>query len=140
FNTDGFVGFYLKAAPGLAGTVQVAPLLEDAGGTFDAAGGVLKTVVADGQWHLYEWDMDDPADFPNSFSDFFGGGGPDVTLDAQAHFESIAIIGTGLPATTVLSLDQIGYNNAGSLVPEPATLALAGLGLMGLVATSRKRR
>lgn len=59
----------------------------------------------------------------------FGGGGFDEILVS----EPIAIVGTN-----VLAVDSIEMSN---FVPEPQTLALllAGLGLIGIMATTRKR-
>jgi hypothetical protein len=121
----------------------VAPLLEDSGGTLAGSGGVLRAVIADGQWHRYQWNMDDPADFPNTFESFYGGTPAAETLDATANFDSIAIISRGADglSSAMLKIDQIGYDNAGELpvvVPEPATLAMAGLGLIGCLVIRRK--
>jgi hypothetical protein len=138
FATDGYVGFFLKVAAGVPGTLQVAPLLEDSGGTLAGSGGVLRTVIADGQWHLYQWNMDDPNDFPNTFESFYGGTPAAETLDPTAFFDSIALIATGVGTTTVLNIDQIGYDNAGPLVPEPASLALTALAALGLLAARRR--
>jgi hypothetical protein len=146
FPTDGYVGFYLKADPSAAAALlEVAPLLEDSGGTLAGSGGVLRPVIADGQWHRYQWNMDDPADFPNTFESFYGGTVAAETLEATASFDSIAIISRGPEgqSSVILNIDQIGYDNLGQLpeqivIPEPATLALAGLALA--VAGAVRRR
>jgi hypothetical protein len=146
FATDGFVGFYLKADPSAAAALlQVAPLLEDSGGTLAGSGGALKPVIADGQWHLYEWNMDDPADFPNTFETFYGGNPAAETLDATASFDSIAIVSGGVDglSSAAIKIDQIGYDNAGRLpqptiVPEPASLVLA-CGMLGFALARRRR-
>ena len=146
FATDGFVGFYLKVDPlSAAALLQVAPLLEDSGGTLAGSGGVLKPVIADGQWHLYEWDMDNPADFPNTFESFYGGTPAAETLDATANFDSIAIISRGVDglSSANIKIDQIGYDNAGRLpqptiIPEPASV-LMGCGMVGFALARRRR-
>lgn len=144
FATDGFIGFYLKADPtAAAALLEVAPLLEDAGGTLAGSGGALKPVIADGQWHLYEWDMDNPADFPNTFESFYGGTPAAETLDATASFDSIAIISRGVDglSSASIKIDQIGYDNAGRLppavIPEPGSLVL-GCGMLGLALARRR--
>jgi hypothetical protein len=38
----------------------------------------------------------------------------------------------------VLNIDQIGYDNAGRLVPEPASLGLTALAALGLLAARRR--
>jgi hypothetical protein len=146
FATDGFVGFYLKADPSAAAALlEVAPLLEDSGGTLAGSGGVLKPVIADGLWHLYEWDMDNPADFPNTFESFYGGTPAAETLEATASFDSIAILSRGVDgqSSATIKIDQIGYDNAGRLpqpiIPEPASAVLAAGALMSLAAASRLR-
>ena len=143
FATNGFVGFYLKADPSAANALlEVAPLLEDSGGTLAGSGGILKPVIADGEWHLYEWDMDNPADFPNTFESFYGGTPVAETLDATANFDSIAIISRGVDglSSATIKIDQIGYNNEGRMpeVPEPGSAVLAG-GVLGVALTRRRR-
>ena len=147
FPTDGFVGFYLKADPtAAAALLEVAPLLEDSGGTLAGSGGVLKPVIADGLWHLYEWDMDNPADFPNTFETFYGGTPAAETLEATASFDSIAIISRGIDgqSSASLKIDQIGYDNAGRLpqppiIPEPASVVLAACGMLGVGLALQRR-
>jgi hypothetical protein len=62
-------------------------------------------------------------------------------LGAMVFFDSIAIIGTGSDglSSATLRIDQIGYDNAGRLIPEPATFALLGIGIIGFVAGQRRR-
>jgi len=142
FATDGYVGFFLKAdVAAAAAMLQVAPLLEDAGGTLAASGGILRDVIADGQWHRYQWNLDDPNDFPNTFESFFGGTPAAETLDAMASFDAIAIISRGVDgaSSAVINIDQIGYDNAGPLVPEPTTLVIGLLGGLSSLAMIRRR-
>ncbi len=147
FPTDGYVGFYLKVDPSAAAALlEVAPLLEDSGGTLAGSGGVLRSVIADGLWHRYQWNMDDPADFPNTFESFYGGTPAAETLEATASFDSIAIISRGVDglSSAVIHIDQIGYDNLGQLpeqavIPEPATLSLAAMGLLGMIAAARRK-
>ena len=98
---EGFVGFWLKTDdPGL--TVQIA--LDDPG---SADRGLLKNVVADGQWHLYEWDLSDDAQWEGWVT---GDGvitGPTVTLD------SVFFYGGG---DAVVYLDSVAHNSLGSLL------------------------
>ena len=136
FATDGYVGYYLKVDPSVTANMLTAPLLEPAAGTGASTGGVLKTVIKDGQWHLYQWNMDDPAEFPNTFNTFYGGGLGDTTLEASVSFDSIALVSDNGGNATV-RIDQIQYNPAG-MIPEPASLSLLALGSLGLV--TRRRR
>jgi hypothetical protein len=142
FAPDGFVGYYMKVDSSVTAEMLTAPLLEDPG-TTTATGGVLKTIIKDGQWHLYEWNMDNPADFPNTFNvtgtGIYGSGGTlgDTTLSGNQSFDSIGIF-SDTDASAVIGIDQIGFNNEGTLaVPEPGSLALLGLGF-GALARRRK--
>lgn len=99
-DADGFVGFWLKTeTPGL--TVQVAV---DDPGTADR--GLAKSIVADGEWRLYEWDLSDDSQWDGWVT---GDGvitGPTVTLD------SIQFFGSG---DAVIYLDTVAHNPLGSL-------------------------
>jgi hypothetical protein len=137
FASDGYVGYFLKVDPAVAADMQTAPALES-GSTTTGTTGDLKTVIKDGQWHLYQWNMDDPTQFDNTWDDVFGGGLGDTTLEASVSFDAIAVVSTSRVDATVL-IDQIGYDNAGPLVPEPTTLAIGMLGSLGSLALVRRR-
>lgn len=83
-------------------------------------------MIKDGQWHLYEWNMDDSAQWTQTFEEagtgLYGSGGTlgDLTLSGTQSFDSIAIV-SSTPADATIRIDQIGFNNAGSLIPEPAS-------------------
>jgi hypothetical protein len=104
FPTDGFLGFWLKTAtPG----VQVSVVVDD---PESGDRGLAKSIVADNQWHLYEWDMDDDTQW-----EAWAGGngqieGPTTTLD------SIQFFGTG---DATIYLDTVAYNGLGSLLAAP---------------------
>jgi hypothetical protein len=73
-------------------------------------GGTIKSVVADGQWHLYEWDFEDDGQW-NSY--YLGDGSisnPAVTIDS--------IVFMGIGASTIF-LDAVAHNPDGSLLPTP---------------------
>lgn len=135
FATDGYVGYWLKVDPSVTASMQTAPVLEGSAGTGTATSGVLRNIIKDGQWHLYQWNMDDPAEFPGSFNTVYGGGLGDTTLEASVSFDSIAIVSPD-GGNATLRIDEIGYDNAGPL-PEPAT---AGVAALGLLALGRMRR
>jgi hypothetical protein len=137
FAADGYVGYWLKVEPSVTANIQTAPVLEGPGGTGEATSGVLQTVIKDGQWRLYQWNMDDPAQFPGSFHTVYAGGLGNTTLEATNSFDSIAFVSNDGGAATI-RIDQIGYDNAGPLIPEPAAISLAGLGLVGLLAARRR--
>ncbi len=65
-------------------------------------------MIADGEWHLYEWNFQDAAQWNN----YFGGDGtitePEVTIDA------IRFAGTH---DSTIYLDDVSHNPTGSLLP-----------------------
>jgi len=101
-DSTGFVGFWLKTAdPGTS--VRLA--LDDPG---TADRGVLQSVIADGQWHLYQWDLEDDSQWEGWVT---GDGfitGQTVTID------SIQFFGAG---DATIYLDSISHNPLGSLLP-----------------------
>lgn len=137
FSADGYVGYWLKVDPTVTANMQTAPVLEDSTGTGTATAGVLRTIIRDGQWHLYQWNLDDPAEWPSTFNGVFGGGAlGNTTMEASVSFDSIAIVSDNGGNATV-RIDQIGYDNAGAL-PEPTSLvSLGAIGALGLL---RRRR
>lgn len=135
FNADGWVGYWLKVDPSVTAEMLTTPVLEGSAGTTTATSGTLKTVIKDGQWHLYQWNLDDPSQWPGTFTTVYSGGLGDTTLEAQVSFDSIAIVSPNGGNATV-RIDQIGYDNAGPL-PEPASLSLAGVAAVGML---RRRR
>ena len=137
FPSDGYVGYWLKVDPGVAASMQTAPVLERSVGTGTATAGLLRNVIKDGQWHLYQWNMDDPAEFPGTFNTVYSGGLGDTTFEASVSFDSIALVSPDGGNATV-RMDQIGYDNAGPL-PEPAVLRFAALGLLGVRRAPRRR-
>ena len=106
-DATGFVGFWLKTIdPGI--TVRIA--LDDPG---TADRGVAQAVIADGEWHLYQWDLEDDSQWEGWVT---GDGfitGSTVTLD------SIQFFGAG---DATLYLDSVSHNPLGSLVPPTGDL------------------
>lgn len=139
FNPDGFVGFWMKVPATVVPAIRVSPSLEDPS-TTTATNGVLRTVIKDGLWHLYEWNMDDPADFPLAWREVYDTGSTlgDTTLTGTQSFDSIAIVSDSpFDASATFQIDQIGFNNTGSMaVPEPTALGSLALGLLAV----RRRR
>jgi hypothetical protein len=121
-TTDGFIGFYLKTTA--AGwTAQIA--LD--GPLPDLQGGVPKTVIADGEWHLYEWNLDLASDWGAVASI----GGNATFEEGSQTIDSIVFRGsTAAPASSTIDLDFVAKSDSGSiapLVPEPASIALLAM-------------
>jgi uncharacterized lipoprotein YddW (UPF0748 family) len=104
--STGFLGFWLKTSDtGL--TVQLA--LDDPG-TADRS--YLKAINPDGQWHLYQWNLEDDAEW-SGWSGVGGDGSitnPTVTLDA------IFFRGAG---DATFYLDNVSHNPTGYLAATP---------------------
>jgi hypothetical protein len=84
--------------------------------------------------------MDSPADFPLAWHEVYDTASAlgDTTLTGTQSFDSIAIVSDSpFDASATIQIDQIGFNNAGSLaVPEPSALGALALGLLA----ARRRR
>jgi hypothetical protein len=128
----GYVGYFLATTTeGL--TTGVA--LDDGTGL---ERGALREVIADGQFHLYQFNLDDEADF-----DPFAGTGQNGAIDADTvTLDSIFILGpTGV--NPVVYLDAVAHNADGdlsALVPEPSSAAVLGAGMLALSMRRRRRR
>jgi hypothetical protein len=130
-GTDGFIGLYVKTTTS-GWTVQIA--LD--GPLPDLQGGVPRNVVADGQWHLFEWDLDLAADW-----------GAVASIGGNATFEqgvqtidSIMFRNSAAPASSTIAMDFVAKSDSGSiaaLVPEPSGLAMM---LIAGGMLSRRRR
>lgn len=117
---DGFVGFMLRTTtPGMS--VQIVFDTDPANASTGLAVGARRDIVADGQWHLYEWSLD-AADYER-FPGINGGGM--LPADGRVWLDSILI--QGVNADAVLRFDSVMHNAVGSLapmtgIPEPTTM------------------
>ena len=90
-------------------------------------------MIADGEWHLYQWNLDDAGEW-----DAFAGGA-DGDIDGVSGFvsiDSIWLAGAGAP---MVFLDTVSHNPDGLMgVPEPCGAWM--LALAGLAGMQRSRR
>ncbi|MEQ8835221.1 MAG: PEP-CTERM sorting domain-containing protein, partial [Lacipirellulaceae bacterium] len=106
FTSEGFIGFWLKTDdPGI--TVQIA--LDDPG---TADRGFLQPVQADGEWHLYQWNLEDDRQWEGWVTGNGSITGSTVTID------SIQFFGAG---DATIYLDTISHNPDGYLAGLVAT-------------------
>ncbi|MBI5382787.1 MAG: phosphodiester glycosidase family protein [Opitutae bacterium] len=99
--TLGYVGFWARTSTaGISAAIAV-----DAPSTADR--GIKRALTADGQWHLYQWNLADPAQWQSW-------GGSDGLITGSAFtVDSIQLFGPN--ADAVVELDQIMHNTYGTL-------------------------
>jgi hypothetical protein len=136
---DGWIGVYLKTSdPGW--TVQF--FLDISGVTTEGNGSIPKTLTADGQWHLYEWNLDDNTGGVDGWGTIAGILTGDAPFEDGTHsIDSLIFRHTGQPGTATIDIDFVAKSDSGSvagLIPEPSSAMLVALGLAGLAAR-RKR-
>ncbi|MEM7683099.1 MAG: family 10 glycosylhydrolase [Planctomycetota bacterium] len=104
---QGYVGFWLKTeTEGLSTRIAI----DDVEGT--AERGFEKNIIADGEWHLYEWDLSDDGAWEGWIN---GDGlveGNTITLDSIQFFGDNA-------GGAVIFLDDVSFNPFGSLSTVP---------------------
>lgn len=136
----GYVGFFLRVEPG-SDPLWAGILLDD--GSTLASGlerSNLLPVIADGQFHLYQFNLADP-DVWNNFSGGNGAmDGGNAFIDAIYLSSSNTTTG-GTNWSGSVWIDAVAYNPDGpldSLIPEPVgVVAAAGFALLAL---ARRRR
>ena len=106
FASTGFVGFWLKTED--AG-ITVSLAVDDIGSSVDR--GVGLEVVADGRWHLYEWDLNDESQWEGWTS-----GANGIIDGLTVTIDSIQFSGAG---NVSLYLDSVAHNPDGSLLSAP---------------------
>ena len=96
--------------------------------------GVPLAVIADDQWHLYQWNFADADHW-----DPLGNAGSDGVIDALAGTVTIDSIWLGGTGSSQFYVDNVAHNPNGQLVPEPCGLLLflAACGVIGAVRTRR---
>ena len=137
---DGYVGYFLKTTtPGL----QASIILDDLPGPVGTAGdheiANYQNIIADGQFHLYQFNLDDAAGFSRFAGSVTGPGidGQNVSIDALVvRYEP-----TENRPDATLFFDTVAFNTTGdlsSLIPEPASFSLLAIGGCGLLARRRR--
>jgi hypothetical protein len=150
-GADGSIGFFLRVLSNSSPTSGplTTQLILDGGsaiGGADSDAGVPLTILQDGDWHYYEWDLDKPSDW-TAWTDINGNtiGASDGILPANGTVTIDSIVFHGPNANVEFYLDGVMRNANGSLaamlpVPEPAAGAMFLLAAPLLLARRRAAR
>jgi hypothetical protein len=133
FNTssgeDGWIGFYVKTTePGW--TVQI--WIEGPSHN----GSVPKDVIADGEWHLYEWNLDDNSGGADGWGSISGIIGGSATVSDGSHtIDSVLFRHGAAPASSTLFMDYIAKTDSGSVANllEDPCINTSGVAVTGPV-------
>jgi hypothetical protein len=133
----GWVGFWLKTDDATAGNIQIAIDDPVPGGSTAIEKGRPLAIIADNQWHLYQWNLEDAEDWLT-----FNGGsnGAIDAFNGYVTIDSMWITGSG---NVQLFLDTVSHNPDGmltALVPEPGSLALVTLVMSSVWLGCRRER
>lgn len=135
-GVDGWIGVALKTSvPGY--TVQL--FIEGASNN----GGIEKTVNADGDWHVYEWNLDDNSGGANGWGTITSIVTGVATVADGSHTVDSVIFRNASGQTGPIFMDFVAKSDTGSIaalvpVPEPGMLSLACVGAIGLFGRRRK--
>jgi hypothetical protein len=99
-TSDGHIGVWLKTT---SSGIEVSIAVDDPG---TADRGLRQDLLADGAWHLYEWDLDDNSQWEGWVTGNGVISGPTVSLD------SIQFWGDG---EATIFMDEVGHNPDGSI-------------------------
>lgn len=137
-GTEGFVGFFLKTTES---DLAVSIAIDDgvSGGTTGLEISAALDVIADGEWHLYEFDLADDVVWSNFASGDGRIGGPNAYIDSIVFYPGASTTNS----TVEVYLDTVAYNPSGSLsslniIPEPTTTVLLATTLAGTAARTRR--
>ena len=140
-GTDGWIGFYLKTTA--SGWQTSINLDGPTGATAEMDGSASVALIGDGEWHLYEWDLDATSGW--GAVPGIGGGHGGSVLAGSHTIDSIYLRdldGTPGPTATIY-LDFVAKSDAGTiaaLVPEPTALSLTVFGGLAFLITRMRRR
>jgi hypothetical protein len=144
-GVDGWIGYYIKT--NVVGMETQLNLDSSANAAADMFGSPSTPIIADGQWHLYEWSLDAPiwGTVPGITTKTPGALPNRTNTIDSIYFRDPS--GTPSPSGTYF-LDFVALNSDGSvallLAPVPEAGSLAAMGIVGLLSASavwiRKRR
>jgi hypothetical protein len=117
---QGYVGFFLKTTEA---DLSVAIGIDDgfAGGETGLEVSDALQVIADGKWHLYEWNLADAGQWENLSGGNGVIGGPNAYIDSLFFYSGASTAGE----TFTMFLDTVAYN------PHRSLASLAAMGESG---------
>jgi hypothetical protein len=126
--TTGYIGYWARTTtPGVLATIA----LDDANNV-TADRGILQSMIADGQWHLYQWNLED-----NSQWTGWVNGDGQIIPNSTFTIDSLQFFGPN--ANAVIDVDMISHNALGALVPEPSGAAMMMLAACPLLLLRRRK-
>lgn len=118
-TSDGYIGLAIKTSTS-GWSVQV---VLDGPVSGDIQGGLSQSITPDGEWHVYDWNLDNAASWGS-----VGGIGGDSTFDEGTQsIDSIVFRHSAAPASSTLFMDFVAKSDNGSIsaiVPEPTSGAV----------------
>lgn len=102
FASVGALGFWLKTS---TTDLEVAPAVDDFSDNTSTERGYFQNIIADGQWHYYQWMLNDVTHW-----DDWAGANDDGTVESLFTLDSIQIRGSA-DVNTVF-LDDVAFNPA----------------------------
>lgn len=140
---DGRIGFYYKTTQaGIGLQITIEDSTNTTGGMCASS---IKTVVADGNWNLMEWDLDVTGNWGAGLSGLLGSTAAINTSSTPKSYTIdnlyINTLPTGAGNNVELFFDFIAKSDSGTiavLIPEPASASLLLIGAASLL--KRRKR
>lgn len=139
---DGWIGLALKTtSPGWTAQMWIEGPENN--------GSIPKTIASDGEWHIYEWDLDNQMGSADGWGAVAGIVAGDADVQNGTYtIDSVLFRHTATPATATIFMDIVARNTDGTLssvfVAVPEAGSFAAMGLVGVLSAGavwfKKRR